>query len=313
MPNFEKYNLSQVKTERFYQLPKYLFEDAYFKKMSAEAKIMYALLKDRFELSIQNEWVDKNNNIYFIFSNKHLCEYLGYAEQKIIKLKKELISFNLLTQERVGLNKPNRLYLLKPNYDIKASRTKELPNSQFQNNEFGSSRTVNLSGQELPNSQSNDTENNDTDYIKTESNDTNDLNDTTSNISTTNNHSNHSNYQKNKFNNDALKFQVLEELPNQIKDYLSNFEIREIRIIKSVLLKGKKSFNNTQDTYYRLEDVEFELVNVLKRFKAMLLQKNETVEAMQGYLMQSIKSELEELHALNMRRQNMHKYNIFNE
>ena len=77
-----KYNLSQVKTERFYQLPKYLFEDTYFKKMSAEAKIMYALLKDRFELSIQNEWVDKNNNIYFIFSNKHLCEYLGYAEQK---------------------------------------------------------------------------------------------------------------------------------------------------------------------------------------------------------------------------------------
>ncbi len=167
MPNFEKYNLSQVKTERFYQLPKYLFEDAYFKKMSAEAKIMYALLKDRFELSIQNEWVDKNNNIYFIFSNKHLCEYLGYAEQKIIKLKKELISFNLLTQERVGLNKPNRLYLLKPNYDIKASHSKELPNSQ-----------------------SNDTENNDTDYIKTESNDTNDLND--NKLTFPSNHTNHS-------------------------------------------------------------------------------------------------------------------------
>lgn len=45
----------------------------------------------------------------------------------------------------------------------------------------------------------------------------------------------------------------------------------------------------------------------------MLIQKNETVEAMQGYLMQSIKAELEEIHALNMRRQNMPKYNIFNE
>lgn len=106
---------------------------------------------------------------------------------------------------------------------------------------------------------------------------------------------------------------MLEELPQQIKDYLSNFKIREIRIIKSVLLKGKKSFNNAHDTYYRLEDVEFELVSVLKRFKAMLLQKNETVEAMQGYLMQSIKAELEEIHTLNMRRQNMPKYNIFNE
>lgn len=217
MPNFEKYNLSQVKTERFYQLPKYLFEDAYFKKMSAEAKIMYALLKDRFELSIQNEWVGRNNNIYFIFSNKHLCEYLGYAEQKIIKLKKELVNFNLLTQERVGLNKPNRLYLLKLNYDIEASLIKELPNSQ-----------------------SNDTELNNTNYIENEDNDTYDMNDIISNALINNNHhSNHTNHQKTEFNNDALKFQVLEELPQQLQDYLSKFEIREIRIIKSILLKGK--------------------------------------------------------------------------
>ena len=288
MPNFEKYNLSQVKTERFYQLPKYLFEDAYFKKMSAEAKIMYALLKDRFELSIQNEWVDKNNNIYFIFSNKHLCEYLGYAEQKIIKLKKELISFNLLTQERVGLNKPNRLYLLKPNYDIKASHSKELPNSQ-----------------------SNDTENNDTDYIKTENNDTNDLND--NKLTFPSNHTNHSNHNNLNFNNEALKFQLLEELPQSIQNYLSNFEVAEIKLIKSVLLKAKTSFNNSIDAYYLLEDMEFEIVNVLKRFKATLIQKNETVEAMQGYLMKSLKSEFAEMHTLNKRRDHLPITSLFNQ
>ena len=310
MPNFEKYNLSQVKTERFYQLPKYLFEDAYFKKMSAEAKIMYALLKDRFELSLQNEWVDKNNNIYFIFSNKHLCEYLGYAEQKIIKLKKELIKFNLLTQERVGLNKPNRLYLLKPNYDIKASHSKELPNSQFQNNEFGSSRTVNLSGQELPNSQSNDTNYNDTDYIKTESNDTDDLNDNKLNYPS--NHTSHSNHYYSKFNDDALKFQLLEELPQSIQNYLNNFSVDEIKLIKSVLLKAKTSFNNSIDTYYLLEDMEIEILHVLKRFKAVLIQKNETVEAMQGYLMKSLKSEFAEVHTLNKRRDNLPITSLFN-
>ena len=310
MPNFEKYNLSQVKTERFYQLPKYLFEDAYFKKMSAEAKIMYALLKDRFELSLQNEWVDKNNNIYFIFSNKHLCEYLGYAEQKIIKLKKELIKFNLLTQERVGLNKPNRLYLLKPNYNIKASHTKELPNSQFQNNEFGSSRTVNLSGQELPNSQSNDTDYNDTDYIKTESNDTDDLND--KKLTYPSNHTNHSNHYYSKFNDDALKFQLLEELPQSIQNYLNNFSVDEIKLIKSVLLKAKTSFNNSIDTYYLLEDMEIEILHVLKRFKAVLIQKNETVEAMQGYLMKSLKSEFAEVHTLNKRRDNLPITSLFN-
>ncbi|HDI6901667.1 TPA: replication initiator protein A [Staphylococcus aureus] len=283
MPNFEKYNLSQVKTERFYQLPKYLFEDAYFKKMSAEAKIMYALLKDRFELSIQNEWVDKNNNIYFIFSNKHLCEYLGYAEQKIIKLKKELISFNLLTQERVGLNKPNRLYLLKPNYDIKASHSKELPNSQS----------------------------NDTDYIKTESNDTNDLND--NKLTFPSNHTNHSNHNNSNFNNEALKFQLLEELPQSIQRYLSNFSVNEIKIIKPVLLKAKTSFNNSIDTYYLLEDMEIEILHVLKRFKAMLIQKNETVEAMQGYLMKSLKSEFAEMHTLNKRRDHLPITSLFNQ
>lgn len=311
MPNFEKYNLSQVKTERFYQLPKYLFEDEYFKKMSAEAKIMYALLKDRFELSIQNEWVDKNNNIYFIFSNKHLCEYLGYAEQKIIKLKKELISFNLLIQERVGLNKPNRLYLLKPNYDIKTSHSKELPNSQFQNNEFGSSRTVNLGGQELPNSQSNDTDYINTDYINTKGNDTDDLND--KELTYPSNHSNQSNHYSSKFNDEALKFQILEELPQSIQRYLSNFSVNEIKIIKPVLLKAKTSFNNSIDTYYLLEDMEIEILHVLKRFKAMLIQKNETVEAMQGYLMKSLKSEFAEMHTLNKRRDNLQITSLFNQ
>lgn len=307
MSNFKKISASEFETLRFYQLPKFLFEDAYFSKMPTEAKVMYALLKDRFELSRLNNWVDSENNIYLLYTNKQLCSILNYAEPKIIKLKKELEKYNLIINERQGLNKPNRIYLLEPTYD------KELINFKFQNKENISSRTNESSVQELIDSKSNDTDFNNTDFNNTDDNDTNDLNDTNNNISTTNNHSYHTNHQKSEFNNDALKFQILEELPNQIKDYLSNFEIREIRIIKSVLLKGKKSFNNSHDTYYRLEDVEFELVSVLKRFKAMLLQKNETVEAMQGYLMHSIKAELEEIHALNMRRQNMPKYNIFNE
>ena len=201
-------------------------------------------------------------------------------QNKNYKIKKELISFNLLTQERVGLNKPNRLYLLKPNYDIKASHSKELPNSQFQNNEFGSSRTVNLSGQELPNSQSNDTENNDTDYIKTESNDTNDLND--NKLTFPSNHTNHSNHNNSNFNNEALKFQLLEELPQSIQRYLSNFSVNEIKIIKLVLLKAKTSFNNSIDTYYLLEDMEIEILHVLKRFKAMLIQKMKPLKPCKG-------------------------------
>lgn len=124
-------------------------------------------------------------------------------------------------------------------------------------------------------------------------------------------HSNHANHQYSEFNNNALKYQLLQEIPTQLQTYLSNFEVNEIRIIKSVILKAKTSFNNEKNTIYMLEDIEFEMINVLKRFKATLIQKRESVEMMQGYLMRSVKTELEEMHSLNMRRQNAPQNHIF--
>ncbi|WP_425233796.1 replication initiator protein A [Staphylococcus epidermidis] len=247
------------------------------------------------------------------------------SPNKLSKIKKELTQADLFNQIRVGLNKPNKLYIKKPEVteadvyyisqqenDIEQRDNTDVSLSYVQKYDNDTSRNINNIRHEVSKEYTSDTDLNETEYIKTENNDTNDLNDT-SDIVSKNYHSNHTNHQQTEFNNNALKFQALEELPTQIKTYLSNFEIKDIRIIKSVLLKGKKSFNNAHDTYYRLEDVEFELVSVLKRFKAMLIQKNENVEAMQGYLMQSIKAELEEIHALNMRRQNIPKYNIFNQ
>ena len=312
MSNFKRITIQEFEQERFYKLYKFLFEDDYFRKLSDSSKIAYCMFRDRFELSKMNNWIDENGNVYLIFTTKDLCELLNCGTQKVTKIKKELESFNLLEQERMGLNKPNKIYILEPQKPYEDSSVKEFRKSKFQNSENQKTRISKIKKQEFRNSKSNDTDLNNTDYIETENNDRHDMNDTYNN-QTNHNHSDHTNHQQSEFNNDALKFQVLEELPQQIKDYLSNFEIKEIRIIKSVLLKGKKSFNNTFNTYYRLEDVEFELVSVLKRFKAMLLQKNETVEAMQGYLMKSIKAELEEIHTLNMRRQNMKKHNIFNQ
>ncbi len=323
MSNF---NVKEIQKEKFYQLPKVFFTNPKYTKLSNDAKITWSILRDRLDLSIRNNWIDENGDIFFIYTNEKLKSILNISSpNKLSKIKKELTQADLFNQIRVGLNKPNKLYIKKPEVteadiyyisqqenDLESRNDTDVSKSYVQNYDNNTSGNINMIHQDISKSYANDTEFNDTDYIETENNDTNDLNDTSHNISA-NMHSNHTNHQQTEFNNDALKFQVLEELPQQIKDYLSNFEIREIRVIKSVLLKGKKSFNNAHDTYYRLEDVEFELVNVLKRFKAMLLQKNETVEAMQGYLMQSIKAELEEIHALNMRRQNMPKHNIFNQ
>ncbi|MDG0826419.1 replication initiator protein A [Staphylococcus equorum] len=319
-------NIKNQASQNFYMLHKVLFINEKYKKLSDSAKVTYAILNDRVSLSIKNNWIDQNGDIYFIFTNENLQEVLDKSKNTITKIKKELQEVGLLEQVKTGFNRPNKLYLheIETNINIE----KEIQNSTSNNDESSDSKDSQIMGVQnpkqwesrIPNNGSpesqnldpNDTDLSNTDYIETENNDTHDMNDTYNNP-INNNHSDHTNHQQTEFNNDALKFQVLEEMPQQLQDYLSKFEIREIRIIKSVLLKGKKSFNNAHDTYYRLEDVEFEIVSVLKRFKAMLLQKNETVEAMQGYLMQSIKAEFEETHALYMRRQNMKQHNIFNQ
>lgn len=283
MSKFKKISASNFETNRFYQLPKFLFEDSYFSKMSTDAKVMYSILKDRFELSKRNNWIDNDGNIYLLYTNKQLCRILDYSEPKIIKLKKELENYNLISNERQGLNKPNKIYLLEPSYD------KELKNFKLQNKKNLSSGTKKNLVQELKEFKPNDTNNSDTNNNDTNSNDMNDMNDR----------------KVNKFEQETIKFYLLETFPNNLQRYLDNFDINEIKIIKSVILKAKKSFNNNHNTIYRLEDIEDELLNVIKRFKNILITKNESVKSMQSYLMKSIKSELEEKYSLDNRRKNL--------
>lgn len=58
--------------------------------MSNDAKISYAILKDRLELSIQNNWVDNDGNIYFIYTIKQLEDILNCGNQKVNKIKKRI-------------------------------------------------------------------------------------------------------------------------------------------------------------------------------------------------------------------------------
>ena len=98
----------------FYQLPTVLFTNPKYKNMSNDAKVAYALLKDRFNYSVRNHWIDKEDNIYFIFTNDELMNLLSTGNKKVVKIKKELEQVELLEQKRMGVNQPNRLYLLRP-------------------------------------------------------------------------------------------------------------------------------------------------------------------------------------------------------
>lgn len=174
----QRISLNQVESsERFYRIPKlFTDENSYYFSMKLESKFAYALLKDRFELSIKNKWVDEENNVFLIFTVKELEKVLGCGKNKVIQIKQELTKYGLLEEERQGLNKPNRLYVL--NVDVsrkfenqttdKTSDTKEVLKSNHQKFKNQTSRSSEIKPQEVSKSNPNDTEYNETEISETD-------------------------------------------------------------------------------------------------------------------------------------------------
>ncbi|PCF85388.1 hypothetical protein B4W75_12485 [Staphylococcus intermedius] len=146
-----------------------------YKKLSNDTKIAYGILRDRVELSIKNNWVDDLGNIYFIYTVKHLETILNCGNKKVIKIKNELEEAGLLEQKRLGLNKPNMLYLKKPtitqkdiyiidNYENNLKNndefnsTKEVSKQHFKKCQNNTSKNVKTTPQEMSKQHSNDTD-----------------------------------------------------------------------------------------------------------------------------------------------------------
>ncbi|MGL9769063.1 replication initiator protein A [Enterococcus sp. DIV0806c] len=117
MTDFNYFKADRVYNELFYQFPKVFIVSDEYKKMKDSTKIAYMLLKARLEIAISKRQVDEEGNIFFTYTTAELCNVLNCQKQKAIAIKKELESFGLLLQKKMGFNKqqgkhnPNRLYL----------------------------------------------------------------------------------------------------------------------------------------------------------------------------------------------------------
>ncbi|APJ05312.1 TPA: replication initiator protein A [Enterococcus faecium] len=122
MNDFNYYKSKEIYREKYYQMPKVFFTNEKYMDLSNDAKIAYMLLKDRFDYSVKNNWLDSDDNIFFIFTVEELMKLLQCREGKVSKIKKELEKAGLLKQKRGRVNKrdgkiesmPNLLYLGKP-------------------------------------------------------------------------------------------------------------------------------------------------------------------------------------------------------
>lgn len=183
---FNYYYGKEAESFSFFRIPKLLFTDSIFAKLSSDAKVLYGILLDRMNLSMKNSWIDEENKVYIIFTIEEIAEIMCCATQKATKILQELDDkkgIGLVEKKRLGLGKPNILYV--KNFIIQESEkessskeeieeitNQELCKSQFKNDENHNSGNVNFTKQELCKSQCNKTNLNKTEYSDTEYNNT---------------------------------------------------------------------------------------------------------------------------------------------
>ena len=88
------------------QLPKPLINAP----ISNDAKLLYTLLNDRFQLSLKNDFKDEDGCVFCYFSNQEICERLRCAHGKATKLLQELEDAGLIYREKIK-GKADRIYV----------------------------------------------------------------------------------------------------------------------------------------------------------------------------------------------------------
>lgn len=155
---FDYFYEEQSQQFAFYRIPKVLFTDNRFQKISTEGKVLYGLLLDRVSLSRENGWIDEEGRVYIIFTLNAIRQAMNCAEKSAIKYLTELEDFGLIERIRQGLGKPAIIYV-KNFIDQYNLQVKTCNNS--------SSGPVEVPVQDQYNLQPNYTNNNNTDFNNT--------------------------------------------------------------------------------------------------------------------------------------------------
>ena len=98
--DFIPYKINEYLENVFYQIPKELFVNPYYKNLNSDSKLLYSLLLDRLSVSMKNEWIDEERNIFLIFSRKEAEEKLNLSDKTVTKAFKQLRETKLIYEKK---------------------------------------------------------------------------------------------------------------------------------------------------------------------------------------------------------------------
>ena len=99
----------------FFRIPKILFFDERFSRLTSDAKILDGLMLDRMGLSVKNGWIDEENHVYIYFTLEEAMEYMHIGKDKGVRLFAELDDekgCGLIRRKKQGFGRPTLIYVM---------------------------------------------------------------------------------------------------------------------------------------------------------------------------------------------------------
>ena len=88
-----------------------LYEEPYKTNLSDKAKLLYMIILDRLKLSIKNNYTNDKNEVYIYLSRQEVQKILSCSDKTVTKAFKELISLDLIFEERTAIGKSIKIYV----------------------------------------------------------------------------------------------------------------------------------------------------------------------------------------------------------
>lgn len=110
-----KYMYEYTKIPPYLPMPRFLTNCP----ISNTAKLLYIQLLGKAQLSQKNQWLDNQGRVYFIYPVHQISIDMNKSVTTIKDAMKELVEAELLEKIPEGRGRPNRLYVLFPDEEVR--------------------------------------------------------------------------------------------------------------------------------------------------------------------------------------------------
>lgn len=80
--NTKRVNLTDAINEQFLKMQKFLFIEPFHSQLSNDAKLLYSYLADRHQLSVKNNWVDENGDVFIYCTREAMGKVLNVGKTR---------------------------------------------------------------------------------------------------------------------------------------------------------------------------------------------------------------------------------------